>query len=474
MASILEQNSIGQIPLDQRHGRPRGLFFVWFGANMFLITVVTGGLGTTVFGLSFWATMAALVLGLLAGGLFMALHAAQGPALGVPQMIQSRGQFGSRGATVIVAVVIFMYMGWFASNAVVGGQALHSLLPGIPLAAAIILLTLTNIVVAIIGYRMLHLVMRLGTIILGGGFLIALILTMTSGKVSVAGLQAGDFTIAGFMSVLSISALWAVAYAPYVSDYSRYLPPDTGPIRALWATYAGIVIGSLLPMTLGALIGTVISGDDVVGGLLDVIGPFGVLLMWCAVLFSGLSNALNLYGASLCSITFIQTFSEKFIPRAKGRAVVAAVLGIIAIVIGVAGAGNFLDFLVSLIGLMFFVITPWTAINLVDYYLVKHGIYQVSEFFKKDGGIYGKWNQSAAIVYVVGLLVQVPFLASALYTGPVASAMSGVDISWIVGLLVTCPLYYFLSKVSESRSSHRIPLTSAVMSPDSTEGVDVR
>ncbi|GAA4377641.1 purine-cytosine permease family protein [Paeniglutamicibacter cryotolerans] len=453
MASLLEQNSIGPIPQDERHGRPRDLFFVWFGANMFLITVVTGGLGTTVFGLNFWSTVTAIVAGLLIGGLFMALHAAQGPVLGVPQMIQSRGQFGSRGATVIVIVVIVMYMGWFASNAVVGGQALHSLIPGISVGLGVVLLTATNIVVAVIGYRMVHLVMRAGTIILGGGFLISLVLTLTSGQVSAPVLAQGDFSWAGFFSVLSISALWAVAYAPYVSDYSRYLPAKTGPKPAFWATYAGIGIGSALPMVLGALIGSLIQGDDVVAGLLAVIGPFGIFLLWAAVMFSGLSNAMNLYGATLCSITLVQTFAERFIPRARGRAVIAILLGILAMILGVGGSDNFLVLLVDLIGLMFFVITPWTAINLMDYYVVRRGHYEVDEFFKRDGGIYGRWNKAAMTCYAVGLLVQIPFLASTVYTGPFTEAMSGVDISWLVGLAVTCPLYYLLVRSSSTPKS---------------------
>jgi len=35
----------------------------------------------------------------------------------------------------------------------------------------------------------------------------------------------------------------------------------------------------------------------------------------------------------------------------------------------------------------------------------------------------------------VGILVQIPFIASALYTGPIARAMGGIDLSWIVGLM---------------------------------------
>ena len=65
------------------------------GSNIMLLTIVTGGLAVTVFGLSFGWAVAGLALGNLLGGIFMALHAAQGPTLGVPQMVQTRGQFGS-------------------------------------------------------------------------------------------------------------------------------------------------------------------------------------------------------------------------------------------------------------------------------------------------------------------------------------------------------------------------------------------
>ena len=87
----LEISTIQQIPLDQRHGTASDLFTVWFGSNVMLLTIVTGGLAVTVFGLPFLSAVVALAVGNLVGGVFMALHAAQGPTLGVPQMIQTRG-----------------------------------------------------------------------------------------------------------------------------------------------------------------------------------------------------------------------------------------------------------------------------------------------------------------------------------------------------------------------------------------------
>jgi nucleobase:cation symporter-1, NCS1 family len=82
----------------------------------------------------------------------------------------------------------------------------------------------------------------------------------------------------------------------------------------------------------------------------------------------------------------------------------------------------------------------------VDYYLIRHGNYDVPSFFAADGGIYGEFNVAAVACYLLGILVQVPFIASDVYTGPIARAMGGIDFSWIVGLLVVTPAYYLAAR----------------------------
>ena len=127
--SRLERNTIQPIPASMRHGKASDLFTIWFGSNIMLLTVVTGALAVTVFKQPFWWGVLAIVIGNMVGAVFMALHSAQGPQLGVPQMVQTRGQFGSLGSLLVVGIVVIMYLGFFASNLVLGGQALRSLTP---------------------------------------------------------------------------------------------------------------------------------------------------------------------------------------------------------------------------------------------------------------------------------------------------------------------------------------------------------
>src|ERR1700728_1046976 len=152
----LEISTIQPIALDQRHGTARDLFTVWFGSNIMLLTVVTGGLAVTVFALPFTAAVLGLTVGNLVGAIFMALHAAQGPTLGVPQMVQTRGQFGSFGSILVVAVVIVMYVGFFASNLVLGGQSIAAIVPSVNVFDGIVLMGVISVAGAIYGYDLIH------------------------------------------------------------------------------------------------------------------------------------------------------------------------------------------------------------------------------------------------------------------------------------------------------------------------------
>ncbi len=59
---------------------------------------------------------------------------------------------------------------------------------------------------------------------------------------------------------------------------------------------------------------------------------------------------------------------------------------------------------------------------------------------------YGRWNKVGIVTYVVGVLIQLPFISTGFYTGPLVEKLGGVDISWIVGLVATSIIYYIAIK----------------------------
>jgi len=445
-AARLENSTIRPIPLSERHGTAADLFTVWFGTNFMLLTIVTGGLAVTVFALPFGWALAGLAVGNLVGAIFMALHSAQGPTLGVPQMVQTRGQFGSLGSVLVVAIVLVMYVGFLASNLVLGGEALVSIAPGMPDTPGIAVVAVLSVIAAVFGYDVIHTYARVTT------YIACAALTLTFAWIIwVHGLPA-DFlsrntlNLPGFLSTVSTAALWQIAYAPYVSDYSRYMPADTGARSAFWASFWGCSLGSFLPMALGAMVGIAAPKGSLVAGLAELTHGIAPLILIVLSIGVATANAMNLYCGALSTMTLGQTLVPSWSPGAGARTFISLVIFALSLTGALLGKNAFMVNYENFILLLLYVLVPWTAINLVDYYLLKHAQYDVESFFRHDGGIYGRINGVAIGCYALGILVQLPFINTPLYRGFIARALGGVDLSWIAGLAITGPAYYWLAK----------------------------
>lgn len=443
----LENSTIQPIPLSERHGTAADLFTVWFGTNFMLLTIVTGGLAVTVFALPFGWALLGLAVGNLVGAVFMALHAAQGPTLGVPQMVQTRGQFGSLGSLLVVCIVLVMYVGFLASNLVLGGEALARIAPGMPDTPGIAVVAVISVIAAVFGYDLIHIYARVTTYVACGVLVLTFAWIIWVHGLPADFLSRNTFNLTGFLSTVSTAALWQIAYAPYVSDYSRYMPPDTGVRSAFWASFWGCALGSMLPMAVGVMVGLgVPKGTSLIAGLAELTHGISPLILIVLSIGVTTANAMNLYCGALSTMTLGQTLIPSWSPGAVARTVICLIIFAISLTGALLGKDSFLVNYENFILLLLYVLVPWTAINLVDYYLLRHAHYDVESFFRHDGGIYGRVNGAAIGCYVLGILVQLPFISTPLYKGFIARAMGGVDLSWIAGLVITGPAYYFLAK----------------------------
>jgi purine-cytosine permease-like protein len=453
----VEKHTIGYVPPEDRHGKVRDLFTLWFGTNIAPLPVVTGAAGVTVFGLDLVWCLVAILVGHLVGGIFMALHSAQGPQMGIPQMIQSRGQFGSYGALIVVVIAAVMYLAFFASNIVLAGQSLHGIAEPVPVSTGIVLGALGSGLICVIGYRFIHALNRVATWVLGVSIVLAVIAILVTGVPASFWTQ-GGYTTAGFLATVSLGALWQIAFAPYVSDYSRYLPADVGVRATFNATYLGCTLGSILPFAFGAIVALAMTSEDsVMNGVRDTTGIFGPLLLVMFLLSVISHNALNLYGTVLSVITCVQTFVAHWIPTARARGALSVLVMASSSYFAIGVSGDFISHFVDIVLALLVVLVPWTAINLIDFYLIHRGNYDLRSIFAADGGIYGRYNGRAILAYVIGILVQIPFMNTPTYAGPVAESLGGADLSWVLGLVVTGPVYYALARRTTLAPSELAP-----------------
>ncbi len=444
-APLIEKHTIGYVPPEDRHGKVKDLFTLWFGGNIAPLPIVTGALGVQLFHLNLIWGIVAILVGHLVGGVLMALHSAQGPQMGIPQMIQSRAQFGTLGALLVVVIAGVMYIGFFASNIVLAGKSLHGVVDSVPVPVGIVIGALGSGIIGIIGYRFIHVLNRIGTWVLGIGIVVGFGYIFTHVQ-SDDFLTRGNFNISGWLATVSLAALWQIAFAPYVSDYSRYLPADVKVSSTFWTTYLGSALGSSLSFIFGAVAVLAIpAGMDTMDAVKLATGAIGPLMLVLFLLSVISHNALNLYGAVLSIITLVQTFAYRWIPTAKTRAVLSLIVLAACSVVAVFASSDFIGHFVDMVLVLLVVLVPWTAINLIDFYAIHKGEYDIQSIFKVDGGIYGRYNPQALIAYAVGIVVQIPFMNTPLYVGPVSEHINGADLSWLVGLAVTTPLYWWLA-----------------------------
>jgi len=103
----------------KRHGKVWSQGPLWFMSNAQIATMAVGTFSVTGGGNLIWSLLA-IIGGVLFGTFFMAFHSAQGPQLGLPQMIQSRPQFGYVGALLVWAFAYLQYAGFNIFNTILG------------------------------------------------------------------------------------------------------------------------------------------------------------------------------------------------------------------------------------------------------------------------------------------------------------------------------------------------------------------
>src|ERR1700721_3334677 len=155
---MIEKRSIDYVPIAERHGKVWHLWPVWFSGDAHLATVATGVVGVALGGHLLWMALAVLS-GCAFGPFFMAFHSTQGPQLGLPQMIQSRPQFGYVGALLVWVVALIAYIGFNAFNQILAAQTVHALYGGDP-TLIMLVFTLLSVSLAVIGYDLIPLARR--------------------------------------------------------------------------------------------------------------------------------------------------------------------------------------------------------------------------------------------------------------------------------------------------------------------------
>lgn len=431
----LERHGIAHVPEDRRYGRPRSQFTVRFAPVIYLAAIFIGSSGGPL-GLGFAGSVSAIVLANLLGAVGTGLCAAMGPRLGMPQLPMGRAAFGYFGNILPAVLSLLVFIGYYSAGTVLGSKSLASLLHT-PYAPTVVVVAALSILIGIYGYRILHIMGRVIT------NLSIVVLTVVSIALLVHGGGSGTHATAsgshfwvGWLVLFTAVFGYTASWAPYASDYSRYLPKESKQSSVATAATLGLFCSTTWMMVLGAGLITLAPNGD-------VLDTFGIALpdwlRYLVLLVLGLSaiphNSVNLYSGAMATLTCNLKLPQW---------VTVTIGGLIGLVIALAfGGSSFMSNFMLFLTVISYYITPWLAVLLVDYFISRRSgrDYPSVDNFYSPRGAFGRFGVPGLTALIVGIIVSIPFMGNDFYTGPIAHQLHGADFSYFVGAAVAAVIY---------------------------------
>jgi len=348
-----------------------------------------------------------------------------GPRLGLRQMTIVRFSFGFYTAWIPVLLNMIACLGWSSINSIVGGQTLRAVSQNhqIPEAAAIIIIAVLTVVFALFGYRWVHLYERYSWIPVAIIFFVVL-------GLSAKYMDAGDFAASGEIeaaSVLSFGASivgFGIGWSSLAADYTVNLPENVSGKKVFFLTYLGLNVPCIAYEILGAALTTVTRQDwqqrykdGGVGGLLGAAlspaGGFGQFLLVVLALSIVANNIPNMYSFAL-TFQVLGRYAQ-VIPR-----FFLVILGtIIYVVLSLAGASHFEEWLDTLLVLLSYWLVIYSIILLEEHFIFRRG----------------KWSNYNVDEYADARKLPLGLAAFFALSIGIAGAVLGMATPWYVGVL---------------------------------------
>lgn len=438
MSKLVERRGTDPIPPDERAGTPGSVFTLWFSTNIQFSALTTGALVTAGLGLSFSQGALAVSAGTLLGSLIVGVLSIYGPRFGVPQLMLSRGAYGYRGNIPNAVFVALNGIGWFCVHTLLTVSVLQQLWQ-IPLSVALTITVVVQVTIAVIGYRIIHIVQRV----------FAAVLLLTFGIISFYGF--GDLGhgllvqshpgSGAFLIGMGATSARSLGYSMYASDHTRYLPQQTRRMRSFAAGFGGCAVGGLWIGTLGAALGSVARTDDPTTVVANVLPQSLATLALIALICStSVSTVIDLYSGSMAALA-----TGLRVPRWVSAASVGGLGYVICIV---AGRYEFPTLFQGFLQLSGYWIAPWAAILIL--YLIlsaRDGSVSASVFYDHT-----HTGRGGATALVIGIICAIPFMQQDIYTGIIARNVPGLgDIGYIIGFFAAAIAYLAFRRAQRDR-----------------------
>jgi purine-cytosine permease-like protein len=268
-----------------------------------------------------------------------------------------------------------------------------------------------------------------------------------------ASYQGGNYLLGGYWPTWILSASLAlslpVSCAPFLNDYTRYIPSKTKARSLMVGTGVGMFVGCWIAFIVAAYLMTMFTNLETpfVQGVIEMSPTWFVIAFLLVGLIGGVTQGcFALYGGGLALETL--GFGGKRI----ANTIIISAIGF-ALVLYIVFIYDLTSFVNAFVTIIIVSVSPWLAINLIGYYFLK-GQYSPLQLHESKGGLYwftNGYNLPSIISWIIAVIVGLLFTSTVIFTGPWVGWVGGTDISFIASAIVGGVLYYLLAKNSMSK-----------------------
>ncbi|MFV6030003.1 purine-cytosine permease family protein [Streptomyces sp. NPDC056264] len=445
----IEAHGIDHIPESERHGHPRELFSVWAAANVNYLSLVIGG-ALVLMGLTLWQAVAVTVVGNLFW-LLPGLLATSGPAAGAPSEVITRAVYGVLGNRLNNLVGGWLVsVCYFALNLAAAATAAFALVEKAGITATtpvkvavIVVIAALTLVISVYGHGLIIRLYLPITLVLAGAFTVVAFAVLRHADFSYTpaerpgGAELWALLLAGTTMIASGPLSYTTS-----ADFSRYLPRTASRKAIIGWNALGAFLPSVVVCSLGAFAATAVDMTDPQTALQELLPGWFVPVFLLALVLGTISiNALTAYSAGLA----LQAVGLRI-----RRSVSILFDGAVAVALTLYGllVSNFLDTVSNALQVITVLIGPLMAVYATDVVLRRcryDGIALSDETPDSPFWYTAGVNPAGALAIVVGVTAA-SLCVNTLYTGPVAAALDGIDLSLPVGMVVAATLYALLMR----------------------------
>ncbi|MGC8585631.1 MAG: purine-cytosine permease family protein [Thermoplasmata archaeon] len=411
---------VKNVDASMKHGNEFNQFTLWFAANLTLADFALGFLAYSL-NLSIYYAAVSMLLGTVIGSTIVGLMAYIGTKTGKTQMMISYDTFGKYSHTFSF-LQGFSALGWFIVNLILGTYAFETILH-VNFIFIMIIYAFIQISIAYFGYHHIHRVEMIFSVLLGIIFLYIAVKSNIFLNVS----YSGKNSIPSFGIMMATSFSYTVSWAPYASDYSRYLPHKSSLKKLLIYIVLGMSLSTYLLEMLGFFIGIKTGLTNSMQAAYTISGSIGILTSILLILGGIGTNSINIYSSSL-SINAI-------FPKKDFRTFLLISISILGIISSILFYNSFYQFFENFLYVLDYWIMPWSGIIIVDHYLIKKLNVDRKRVFKLS-----------SISSLLGFIISIPFQNPGLYEMPASEYLGGVDISYFISFILSVSIFIIFLK----------------------------